>query len=891
MILTAAAAMIVVGCGGGGGGVGAINIQTPTAVSGALNSFVGNGDSQLTLTSVEMSMAVEHANERFNTAATNTPNSGSTTQSSESADIVGIANADSIAFRGNQIAVTISNSNGGSWSEASTVVVSRINAAGYHAVQLSQTVSGVGNLYLNAYTNKNNDGNDNDYLVGGTWVVVDEVNRQIEVGAFADGSEQATNLPITAQAVYEGVAYGIRLTANTASDFSANVRLEADFDTSTIDGMITGNDLPSALTLAGNNGNINGRRFDGDTSIANGYTGKWGGEFYGDGATSAAGTFGASKGTVGEEDSDSFIGYFGTDFVPTPGDSCDAGFGADTGIYSNARVCQVRTGLCDSGAGAETGIYNRSGFCQMLTGSCDTGLGIGTGAYSPSGICVVSAPLPTISTTTTSIASMDNNGDHIVRLTQVLETGGTLHINHYITSNPTITIRMKDVSPTARKVTVGDTYRNIGTFVTIDGKNSRIHCTRFDCNWQHSGKITVAVGPCHGDTICDQIKTTTNVLTGDYKSAVYIPEGSTVLITALGNRVIDEVVAVGNGVTTSNFPVREIVVDGVIGKYKQFLETTLYINEEGTVRRSPFFGARQSVIVHISGCESQRFERFSSTCGDAPTTVLINQRTRTNRDHISDKYKITQINSENYYFEPYDNQTVVVVEGDTDYRSGGTWVYYRPENGSIEVGAFVNSPTLANTTIPFSGRATYNGNAYGIHLTNGVANNFSGEVLLEADFTANQSRITGMITSDSYSLPGGALLLEGERYNVNRNHVGDNSNFINSYDRDVDHGGFGGDTNADLPFSDPLRAQYRGSWDAQFYGENAESAAGTFNLVREDNKIITDDILDSGDFDVDFGTGLPVINTIYGTTDENAEAFIGYFNAEVDPTTSTVPSE
>ncbi len=38
--------------------------------------------------------------------------------------------------------------------------------------------------------------------------------------------------------------------------------------------------------------------------------GKWGGNFYSDGATSAAGTFGVSKGTAGEEYFDSFVGYF-----------------------------------------------------------------------------------------------------------------------------------------------------------------------------------------------------------------------------------------------------------------------------------------------------------------------------------------------------------------------------------------------------------------------------------------------------------------------------------------------------------------------------------------------------------------------------------------------------
>ncbi len=160
--------------------------------------------------------------------------------------------------------------------------------------------------------------NDTDYLVGGTWLYIPEDSGEtIEVGAFADGSEKLINLPL-GQATYTGNAYGIRLTANTPSNFSADVVLTANFDTSTIGGMITGSELPSDLILMGENDNIvkepaagNFGSFDGDTNMEGGYAGKWGGSFYGIYATSAAGTFGVSKGTVGEDDFDSFVGYFG----------------------------------------------------------------------------------------------------------------------------------------------------------------------------------------------------------------------------------------------------------------------------------------------------------------------------------------------------------------------------------------------------------------------------------------------------------------------------------------------------------------------------------------------------------------------------------------------------
>ena len=153
---------------------------------------------------------------------------------------------------------------------------------------------------------------DTDYLVGGTWIhIPNGEGENIEIGAFADGSQPLTNLRPFGTARYSGDAFGVRLEITTYTEFSADVVLNADFDEGTIDGMITGTDLPSDLILGEATFNTTGIFNDGTTSITGGYTGNWGGQFYGDGATSAAGTFGASKGTAGETDFDSFVGYFG----------------------------------------------------------------------------------------------------------------------------------------------------------------------------------------------------------------------------------------------------------------------------------------------------------------------------------------------------------------------------------------------------------------------------------------------------------------------------------------------------------------------------------------------------------------------------------------------------
>ncbi len=164
-----------------------------------------------------------------------------------------------------------------------------------------------------------------DYLIGGTWLHIPEDGvGMLEVGAFADGSEALNSLPISGTAIYSGNAYGIRLMANEPTNFSAEVRLTATFRTArfqepdgtdglvydafrgTIRGMLTGSDLPSALALENTALNRDGF-FNGNTNMEGGYDGKWGGQLYGEGASSAAGTFGVSNGAG----TDSFVGYFG----------------------------------------------------------------------------------------------------------------------------------------------------------------------------------------------------------------------------------------------------------------------------------------------------------------------------------------------------------------------------------------------------------------------------------------------------------------------------------------------------------------------------------------------------------------------------------------------------
>ena len=183
---------------------------------------------------------------------------------------------------------------------------------------------------------------DSDYLAGGIWVYApDDADgtEDYEFGAFVDGNDPFTpaNLDgLTGEAVYMGDEDVTGVYTDSTTDrnsfFYADVALTANFDTDTISGMISdfhdaaddelveGN--PS-LMLEGATGNIDtdANFFTGDTSMTfdgDDFAGKWGGQFYGNGANatdhpgSVAGTFGGAN----ADDTKAFLGVFGADRQP-----------------------------------------------------------------------------------------------------------------------------------------------------------------------------------------------------------------------------------------------------------------------------------------------------------------------------------------------------------------------------------------------------------------------------------------------------------------------------------------------------------------------------------------------------------------------------------------------
>ena len=176
---------------------------------------------------------------------------------------------------------------------------------------------------------------DDDYLALGIWLVVPDNAASAAdyvFGAFADGNDpfpQSNLAAVAGTATYDGDASGVysEKSAGTTEigNFEGDIRLMADFGDAnglgTIIGSVTnieaGGDTLSGMLHLGSAdiGAQNSGFFRGQASGTveqRGYTGQWGGQFFGNGEPdgrpgSVAGTFGGYS----TDDAVNFVGVFG----------------------------------------------------------------------------------------------------------------------------------------------------------------------------------------------------------------------------------------------------------------------------------------------------------------------------------------------------------------------------------------------------------------------------------------------------------------------------------------------------------------------------------------------------------------------------------------------------
>ena len=282
------------------------------------------------------------------TAATSTPKEGSVTQSSNASSGVTTDTITVVAGLVNGV-YTYTISNGQKWSVTDA---DEISTGDYSALFIKETADGYLAMYGVGTDYDAIDGSgDTDWLALGAWFYVPEdaqAVNEIEIGAFADGSDpftQANIAGLASTANYSGVAFGL-FTAKTADasdagSFTGDVALAANFDTDTISGNVNNIEAHSvadeedysyggsiSLQSASIDKSKAGGFFTGDTGgsltgsffgeqTTRTFTGKWGGQFYDDGAAAddypatVLGTLGGSY--QSGEDEINFVGAFATE--------------------------------------------------------------------------------------------------------------------------------------------------------------------------------------------------------------------------------------------------------------------------------------------------------------------------------------------------------------------------------------------------------------------------------------------------------------------------------------------------------------------------------------------------------------------------------------------------
>lgn len=329
--LTMIVTMGIVGCGGGSGG--------------------GSGGGDPVADGLPIDLIATQAPK----AARSTPTQGSVTQTSNTENGITVDRISSTpSYNQGSLRATVRNGAttlGPSDIADDPFVLSRMvcqscgtrpsgTSSQWQQVSLEREVSD-GTIYSIVFSDiENND--DTDYLSGGIWMAapeeVDDSLDGVVFGTFARGSNPfpLANLQgVIGEATYQGDAIGLYLEetpdAFDGGAFNATVELTANFGTDSDMGTIRGTVRNFSATSGSTGqpfsfqgtslnlgetpiGNTQAGFFTGNTSGSHQgetYSGKWGGEFLGNGAspTSVTGTFGAENGDA--SNSRTFMGFFG----------------------------------------------------------------------------------------------------------------------------------------------------------------------------------------------------------------------------------------------------------------------------------------------------------------------------------------------------------------------------------------------------------------------------------------------------------------------------------------------------------------------------------------------------------------------------------------------------
>ena len=342
VVAVAAAVVFASGCSGKKSGSGSVS-GGPQAPPPPVSATVA-----ATLNAVGATRS-----EAARAAAANTPRPGSVTQSSNAqgasnttADQVEVtltATAQQITYRATQTGP-------GGWSIGNSGAVEVLGSArdgDFIGIGLVSRETG-GRRVLIMYTDADPEAlaaGNTDWMAAGIWGFIPESQniRDFEFGAFADGGdpfEQNNLQALTGNATYRGEAYGVYYSSSTDGEdselFNADAELTAQFGDATGLGTVSGRifnvsdtdgeaiaGTPQVTLGAASIGDANSGFFTGDSSLqfeGRSYTGKWGGQFLGNGVADLAspskvvGTFGVAA--SGQDAVGGLVGAFGASHRP-----------------------------------------------------------------------------------------------------------------------------------------------------------------------------------------------------------------------------------------------------------------------------------------------------------------------------------------------------------------------------------------------------------------------------------------------------------------------------------------------------------------------------------------------------------------------------------------------
>ena len=743
-----------------------------------------------------------------------------------------------------------------------------------NGVKLTLGTGGGGRFTFKADKDGNKEFVDDDYIVAGLWLRSAittgtaggrGINRNdidsLEFGVFVDGSKELVNIPASGIAKYTGVVGSEVVSDNFLHPFSlwGEAELFANWRTNGISGILSNfgsryffshsKDKNPVFGNRGNNSprqgklqlNLNEARFGSDPNdedtfgffndgtvsgtytrddFSSDWTGTWGGQFFGDGANTAAGTF-AVRGSLnmetyniprkefsfGEGES-SIYGFYITDKEPTavtPVSGIASSEAIDNYINENGETVQTMFGRA-AGNDAEIGSITQSSGGAAARVGIDDFTSISAEAAADEDLYPTGAALRSI--------KIKNYADGANWAEMTEFTGEQVSLK---TDNMTLAGKFGTAELAAGTLFM-DVYTNIQaptTYTAPNGLAGFVQGQEIDGNGTRLGGRVFLIGE-------DGVRGGRAELDG--VAGTWSCAGDCTLDYMPNDRVDFTPIKVENYMFTPDSGGNAVAVD-TTKEFRLLSEDDLILIREENGIEEAFSGS-----LNCDGRDSNTRLRCHWTVAEDTGTAnaKLTPYSRLGRTAIH----LGALTEDNIAYANVKFELDASAESsDADYLTGGVWAYIPGDGGGeFEIGAFADGSAKLRFIAP-SGTATYSGAASGLAYSSGDTAHSLASFKANAELTADwgaakvSGRLHGFAPSSGDQM-GAFLSVMPEGLTELILEETDVGNDFTNHD---DYGVFQGDTTINSTDS----AGYAGRWGGEFYGFNATTAAGTFGVANE----------------------------------------------------------